>query len=462
MKKNKFCLILTCIFILIMFSSSVIANENTDQNNNTKISLNNNSHAESINKVYVIDDSAYNQMDNPTIQKTINNAKSGDTIQITGKSYIHCHFVINKNLTIISDVETSMSPCPSNIQGSKGIGIFYITPEASGTIISGFKLINNEAQSGSIDSYCIYVNGADDVIIKNCSIEKTTEGPGIFIHNTKNTLIINSTVKNSQKGIYLENCEYTSIKYNIIDSNKIAGIYIGDKTCNLNIYKNIIHANDYYGIYLGSATNTIIYSNEITENRDNPVFQRNSKGTGIFVDCNVTNLQILGNFIKENGKYGVYDSYKFTNMKNQYVQIINQNYFVHHSERAVFHANPNNETTVVYVGSNYYSQELFCGGTYYEPGVLIGNHDRDIVMTKITEIKKGVYSISFIRKDTKEVAADLNSIDITFFLNKKNIMPIPESGDIYKVIRITNGTAIVNFCNETYLPNGNTITAVGP
>ena len=85
-----------------------------------------------------VDGSANNQMLNQTIQTAINNAKSGDTIIITGTSYVHCHFVINKNLTIISKVGTTMSPCPSNTQGSGTYGLFYIGPEGSGTVIQGF------------------------------------------------------------------------------------------------------------------------------------------------------------------------------------------------------------------------------------------------------------------------------------------------------------------------------------
>lgn len=57
-------------------------------------------------------------MDDPTIQNAIDSANAGDTIIIAGKSYAHCHIIVNKTLTIISTVGTSMTPCPGNTEGS--------------------------------------------------------------------------------------------------------------------------------------------------------------------------------------------------------------------------------------------------------------------------------------------------------------------------------------------------------
>lgn len=59
-------------------------------------------------------------MNDPTIQNTIDGAKKGDTIIITGTAYVHCHFIVNKQLNIISSVGIIMSTCPSNTEGSDG------------------------------------------------------------------------------------------------------------------------------------------------------------------------------------------------------------------------------------------------------------------------------------------------------------------------------------------------------
>ncbi len=464
MINKKSILILACVFIMIIFSSSVIASEDINTGDNSDISLNNqNKSYLSISHSYVVDGSSTNQMNNPTIQNAINKASSGDTIEITGTSYEHCHFVVNKNLTIISNVGTTMTTCPSNTDGSNGIGIFYISPEASGTVLSGFTFINDKSKSGSIDTYAIYINGASNVKVINCTIEKVSEGPGIYLSNAENTEIRDSTIKESQKGIYLENCNNINIKNNSINSNNVAGVYVGANCENINMAFNNIYSNNYYGIYLGSANNTLIYSNKIYYNRDNPIAQRAEKGTGIYVDTTASNLQIKGNLIQQNGRYGIYDSPKFTNMANQYVQIVDGNFFIQHDERGIYHADENGQTTIVYVWSNYYSNELFCGGTSYAPDILVGaEHPRDLIMSEITEIEKGVYSVSFIRKDTGEVASSLNSIEITFFLNKNDTLPFPSSGDIYRICPVVNGTAIADFRDAIFLETDNAITAVGP
>lgn len=355
-----------------------------------------------------------------------------------------------------------MTPCPSNTEGSNGLGVFYFTPKASGAIISGFTIINEEYKVGTTDPYGIYINGAENITVKDCNIEKILQGPGIYVKNSANTLITNTTVTNSVKGIYIDNSPNTIIQDNTIQSNVNAGIYVVNNSSDLTIKNNSIINNNYYGIYLSFVNNGYILNNKIENNRNNIVAERATDGVGIYVDCTVNNLQILGNLINENGLYGIYDSPKFTNMIDQYVQIIDNNYFMNHIQRAVYHANPQGETDIIYVWSNYYVNELFCGGTSYEPGILISDHSRDLIMSNITEIKNGVYSVSFIRKDNGEIAKYLNAINITFFLNKNNNYPLPQDEDIYKITDIINGTAIVSFTDKTYLPTGNNITAVGP
>ena len=123
--------------------------------------------ASNLQSTIVIDGSAYNQMSNPTIQNAIDSANTGDTIIITGDDYVHCHFIIDKQLTIISNVGTKMSPCPSNTRGSGTYGIFYLSPKASGTVIQGFSLTNTIDE---YDCYGILARGASDVKIINCTI----------------------------------------------------------------------------------------------------------------------------------------------------------------------------------------------------------------------------------------------------------------------------------------------------
>lgn len=124
---KKIILILTSIFVLFAFAQGISA---ADMDNSTNV-ISQAETYEVLGTTYVVDGSAENQMNDPTIQSVINNAKAGDTIKITGKNYEHCHFVVDKKLNIISNVGTTMSTCPSNIKGSNGVGIFYFSPDAS-------------------------------------------------------------------------------------------------------------------------------------------------------------------------------------------------------------------------------------------------------------------------------------------------------------------------------------------
>src|SRR5574344_1905287 len=339
---------------------------------------------------YIVDGSSKNQMDNPTIQDTINKANAGDTILITGTSYVHCHIIVNKQLNIISNYGTTMSTCPSNTQGSNVLGIFYFTSEASNSVLSGFTLIN-EVESGNIvDPYGIYINGGNNILIINCTVS-STNGQAILIKGVKNTTISNSNIKSSIKGIILENSDNTLIKNNYIHENTLNGISLDDGVSQTTIDMNNITAN-VYGINASTSDNVKILNNKIFYNRNIQDQSRATIGVGIYVNNNITNMIIRGNFIYENGMYGIFNDYRVRNLINQNIQIVDQNFFGFHKQRAVFTAvytKSNNgdydynatTDTYTYVGdgnghyttgtgqifiwSNIYYGELFCGSTSY-------------------------------------------------------------------------------------------------
>ena len=437
---------------------------------------------------YIVDGSSKNQMDNPTIQDTINKANAGDTILITGTSYVHCHIIVNKQLNIISNCGTTMSTCPSNTQGSNGLGIFYFTSEASNSVLSGFTLIN-EVESGNIvDPYGIYINGGNNILITNCTVS-STNGQAILIKGAKNTTISNSNIKNSIKGIILENSDSTLIKNNYIHENTLNGISLDEGVSQTTIDMNNITAN-LYGINASTADNVKILNNKIFYNRNIQDQSRATMGAGIYVNNNITNMLIRGNFIYENGMYGIFNDYRVRNLINQNIQIVDQNFFGFHKQRAVFTAvytKSNNgdydynatTDTYTYVGdgnghyttgtgqifiwSNIYYGELFCGSTSYAPGELrSANPYKDLIVGNITQVSNGVYSFSFVYKNNGSVATDFNSVEMTFFLNKNNTATSPVTGDIYSITEIHNGTAVVDFRNASFLKTGNNVTVIGP
>ena len=457
---KKIILILISIFVLFAFAQGISA---ADMDNSTNAISQAETH-EVLGTTYVVDDSAENQMNDPTIQTAINNAKAGDTIEITGKNYEHCHFVVDKKLNIISNVGTTMSTCPSNIKGSNGVGIFYFSPEASESVLSGFTFVNDAAKNGEVDPYAVYIEGAKDIQITNNIIDQVTNGPGIYIKDASNITINNNNIQYSQNGILIENNNKITIKDNNIENNKNSGIYIGEGNKNINIINNNIVKNNWKGIVVNSANNVNIISNVIMANRDNPVQARAKNGAGIYVDCAVDSLKINGNYIFENGNYGIFDTYKTKESfeENYKSQEINFNIFVGHNTRGIFaQQNEAGQTGIIYVGSNAYSFEQLCPSTFYEPGIL-KDGTQDMIFGEMTKISKGTYKITFINAKTGEVAKCLSAGNVTFFLNKEGTDSSIKPGDTYQIVSIINGTATVNFKNATFKPTQNVLIALGP
>ena len=459
-----------------------------------------------------VDGSANNQMNNPTIQTAINNAKLGDTIIITGTSYVHCHFIVNKNLTIISKVGTKMSPCTSNTQGSGTYGIFYIGPEGSGTVIQGFTLTNLVQAD---DAYGILVRGASNVKISNCTINTTRYGDGIRLENTSNTVINNSTIKNSNIGInivgsnkttitnsYIYNnskigiqllsANKTTINKNNISNNSRTGIYIGENNTNTTIDTNNITYNKNTGINLSSANYVYIINNLIGFNR-NGDDHTSTAGAGVYINCNLTKVEIKGNFIRQNGLYGVLNDYRTRNMNAdrfaELLEINTNNYYMGHSERLTYHieykrmnrgsfnyseendmyiyVGEGNGTydvdkSVVYLGYAFFVSESICGATLYSaPSNTWGSGNYKLKVSEIRQDKKGVYSVSIV-DNAGNIIKDISSIYVTFYLNKDNYNSTPQSGDIYRTVLMKNGTATADFTDADFKESGNTIIAVFP
>ncbi|ADC46107.1 adhesin-like protein [Methanobrevibacter ruminantium M1] len=433
-----------------------------------------------------VDGSDENQMSNPTIQSAIDSANAGDTIIITGKSYVHCHFIVNKPLTIISEIGTSMSPCPSNTKGSGAHGIFYISPEASGTVLKGFNLTNTY---GDYDDYGILIRGAENVEIINCTINTVSDGDGIRIENATNTKIADCLIKDSNIGINITGSSKTTVTNNNITNNKVTGVNVGINNNDTTIHTNNITYNQHSGIDLYSGDYVYILNNFIGHNQNS----KSSSGAGIYVNSNITKVEIKGNFLKQNGQYGVLNDYRVRNMDAsrgaETLEINNNNYYLGHTERITYHIeyskyaggpftyDSENDLyvyvgdgngdwdigkTVVYLGYAFYRDETVCGSTLFKaPSTTWGTEVYKLEISPISQVKKGVYSVSIVDVNGI-VASDISSIYVTFYLNKNNTDAEPQSGDIYKTVLMENGTATVNLTDKEFKESGNKITACFP
>ena len=117
MKFKSICLILMLFVILISFNSVAAI-----EDNNTASLTVSDQELKVGNTINVDIDDNPNQMSNPTIQNAINRANSGDTIIINGDYFQHCHFIVDKNLTIKSANTTTLTPCTSTLS----IKVFFV------------------------------------------------------------------------------------------------------------------------------------------------------------------------------------------------------------------------------------------------------------------------------------------------------------------------------------------------
>ena len=461
-----------------------ISDENNDHNNLKGSNLEANNLESTI---YVeAQKTNQNQMTDPTIQNAINSANAGDTIIIKGQTYAHCHFIVNKTLTIISETGTLMTPCPSNTQGSRAHGIFYITPEASGTIIKGFTLMDDDEYTLEND-YGIYINGASNVQIINCTIESGI-ADGIRVTNGTNTKVTDSLIKDSNIGINIVNSSQTTIKSNEITNNTKTGIFISGSTRNTTIDANNITYNQATGINIVTADHIYILNNYISFN------QKSGSGAGVYVNCNITKIEILGNLFRQNGQYGILNDYRTRNMDAkkgaEKLEVVDNNYFMGHTERTVYHidyveypggpytydsttdtytnvgngnGNYDIDKSTVYLGYAFLIDETICGATLYKaPNTgWSENGNRNLMIGEITQVKKGTYQIA-ITNASGSIATDFNSIYVTFYLNKNNTESSPQEGDVYKTVLIKDGVATVSFSEKDYLESGNVLLAVFP
>lgn len=471
------------------------------ENNDKQLKSDENDH-----KVWYIyaDKKNPNQILNPTVQPVIDNASAGDIIILSG-TFIHCHFEVSKNLTIIATNGTSVTPCPHHeLPIYSGMhGVFYISPEASGTVIENFTFLNtnyniaNEKQN----PFAVYVDGAKDVELRNFiinwkenPISETDNNPEDFIfnpillRNAENVLIENIYTNHTINGIRIENSSDIIITNSNITGSRFYGILIDDLSSDINIENNIIE-NNLIGINSSSGDNINVLRNII----------RNNELYGINFNSNISFIDIESNLFSANNLHAVHYEYTVKNLNNDTGDdekaIIDYNIFTGHTDMIIHHTiyvedniigdyiyNENNDTyTYVGIGNGNYSQDkgfnymryalvldgLVCGHSFITTTVPWdssspknnGKYNFSLGVN-LSQNKNGVYNFSIT--DAKgNVAEGFNDLEVLFLLNEYNNTITSQEG-VYKLASIKNGSAVADFSDSIYAykNTGNKITAV--
>jgi parallel beta-helix repeat protein len=486
MKVNNILFIFILLIITLISFSCVVANEDTnitddssilELNDESNIDLNENTlsanEEDSVltTQTIIVDEigSHHNEMNEHTIRNAINSANAGDTIIIKGDYYEHTHVTINKPLTIKSEVGTNLDPCTSRAD-SGFAGIFYLNSAASGTIIEGFNFNNDDGRLWDDGDYAIFINGASNVIIRNCTFSNNDVSNAIRIENSKNTVIENIVASNALNGLLINNSQEIIVKNSIFKNSKY-GIYDMDST-KTTITLNNISNNKIAGIAVaGTSKNPIISFNNITNNKDGIAltssdnidilsnYIASNSNFGVFVNCEVTQLNIIGNFFYQNSNGETYFNKKVFVPGGEKLEVVNYNYMVGVGERPVDAAVGGG----AFLGYTFILNEnVYCPKIYFEYGE---KHWEDgnylLKLTEITQTKKGIYTISIVDPNGN-VAKGLSSVPVTFYLNKNNNFVAPQEGDVYQTVMMVDGTATVRFYPQDFKESGNVITVVLP
>ncbi|SDA65757.1 right-handed parallel beta-helix repeat-containing protein [Methanobrevibacter millerae] len=247
-------ILIICMFALVMISS-VNASDDvvlTDFSNGTAYTI-------------------ISDLSNADIQMMIDGASKGDTFEFSSKSYDNISLIIDKPLKIVSYDNSTVNVLDTLTDKSKAFGLentfgFYFTQKSSGSILSGFNIIADNAD------YAVILDASSNTIIENNTFSKALNN--VLVRNASNVLITNNCMYNATKNsLQVRDVHNIRILNNTIGYNGRSGI----ETSNIydsEISWNEVFFNGFNGIsmYNRSANNNVTY-NHVYENTN-----------GIFID----------------------------------------------------------------------------------------------------------------------------------------------------------------------------------
>lgn len=116
-------------------------------------------------------------------------------------------------------------------------------------------------KSGSMTGYGVFINGKNNVAIKDLTINNFSYG--VYINSSINNTLTNNIASNNSNGIFVQSSDSTLIG-NTANSNDNVGIFISSSTSNT-ITNNTASSN-YAGISANNSTNNTFADNIVQEN----------------------------------------------------------------------------------------------------------------------------------------------------------------------------------------------------
>jgi parallel beta-helix repeat protein len=251
-------------------------------------------------------------LDYPTIQKAINAACPGATIEVHSGIY-HENLLINKRLSLKGINSGTGIPVIDPGAGVGGVALesngillenFIITNTGVGSALdvsSSCNIIkNNTISNNSMDGIKLDFDAARNIVFGNNITHNGFSGVVIAESAYDNTIADNDISYNGFSGINLKGSALQNLlMLNGIRYNGFNGILLMDDAADNNIVGNIIYNNTFGGIDIKeNASRNMIIENMII----------NNTFTGLSITDNSSGNIIFSNYLLKNMKHDVYDS----------------------------------------------------------------------------------------------------------------------------------------------------------
>ena len=344
--------------------SSSSTTDNSRKNNDVILSKSQSSSLLSSPQTIVIEDAShYDGSINEYVQKLINDAEAGSTIQFAGSSYENIYLKISKPLNIISKSGTKINnifnvPVFTILAGGSGTNISGFTINSSGSFVdardvSGITISGNKISTkrNGIVFNEVYDSFIKSNVFSNFKIAiDISESGGIVISKNKitpvdaNNIGINLKEISSKKGISILNNNITAN-----DRRKEAtAIYFGRNACNILVKQNIIR-KWYTAIDLPYSVNNVsMINNTITDN-----------GDGLIINGWINNFTFNKNLVTGNSRVGVLFDDNFMGTKGNLT--LENNFFSHNGVLDL----QNKGDQAVSIGKNFAKRKCYRVGMKY-------------------------------------------------------------------------------------------------